>query len=230
MIPPGQLYPDRHRPPKGTKWTVASSSLPQLSFLQMCTYKLSLDVLWVCSIKTKKWNLKQECLRSRGMCESAPIGFGSVIFPLKGFIELNWSIELPSSGKGGYLKLFLRVCAWSCEPLHTDIYISFIVWRAKQRPTCVQFWETYLGLSRTFGACLTCTSPSAVQLLSLTLGGRSTLCVTPRRPSPALLVLPAHLTTCSRHPPLRPTLSFFRCAFVTLVIFSPICPALCWRI
>lgn len=36
-------------------------------------------------------------------CYSAPIGLGSVLLWIKGFIELNWCIELPSSGKGGNL-------------------------------------------------------------------------------------------------------------------------------
>lgn len=101
-------------------------------------------------------------------CYSTPIGFGSVTLTQR----LHWTKWVH---RNTFLRkrrvplsalLFLWVCVCSCEPLHTDIYISFIVWGAKQRPTCAHFWETYLGPSR---ACLTCTSPSTVQLLPLPL-------------------------------------------------------------
>lgn len=59
---------------------------------------------------------------SRDKCYSAPIGLGSVLLWIKGFIELNWCIELPSSGKGGHLK----VPSFSCEsaPVHVSLYIQ----------------------------------------------------------------------------------------------------------
>lgn len=52
-------------------------------------------------------------------------------------------------------------------------------------------------------------------LASTTCASQLPVCVSPQRPAPGFLVLPARLNSCSLHPPFRPTLSFFHFACYT---------------